>query len=77
LEKRQHFAVVREAPGLGLGEDEPPVGDHVVLPSASRDRFGLEAVGVELGRETRGPLVVAASGWAVVDLDVHAAILRR
>src|SRR4029453_11263552 len=70
------LARLRKAPGLGLREHEPAVGDHVVLPSTSRDRLGLEAVGGELGRETRGPLVVAASGGAVVDLDVHAVILR-
>jgi hypothetical protein len=52
--------------------DEPPVGQDVELTLAARDRQGVETLSAQLGRETRGPLVVAASGRAVVDLDAHA-----
>src|SRR5207248_1370663 len=72
----EDLAVLGEAARLGLREDRPPVGQHVVLTLAARDRLGFETLCVELGRETRGPLVVAASGRAVVDLDAHNSILR-
>src|SRR5581483_4663909 len=52
-----------------LREDERPVGEHVELP-----RFALLHLGVvsrlrELGHETRGPFVVAASDGAVEDAN--------
>jgi hypothetical protein len=54
-----------------LGVDQPLVGEDVELPLAARDRLGVESLSRELGRETRGPFVVAASGRAVADLDAH------
>jgi hypothetical protein len=56
---------------LLLREDELPVGDDVELALLAFDRARVEAVLVELGRETRGPFVVAASDGAVEDLDLH------
>lgn len=54
-----------------LGKDELAVADHVELPVAARERRCRNPARVQLGRETRGPLVVAVSGGAVVDLDGH------
>jgi hypothetical protein len=53
-----------------LGEDAAAVDEDVELAATSgRDlRLDLECIG-ELGRETRGPFVVPASGGAVEDLD--------
>ena len=48
------------------------VRDHVELPLAAGNRLGGETRVVELGHETRSPFVVARSGGAVVDLDLHA-----
>ena len=62
-----------KAPLALLGEDEPPVGDHVVLALGALERFGVVAVPGQLSRETRGSFVVAASDRAVEDLDAHAA----
>ena len=66
-----------EPPRLLLREQEPPVRADIelaVLPG--RDRR-VEAGSLQLGRETRGPLVVAASDGAVEDLDAHAADRTR
>jgi hypothetical protein len=52
-----------------LGEEEPTVGNHVELTVLALARVGIVAVAFELGRETRGPSVVAASDGAVEDLD--------
>jgi hypothetical protein len=54
-----------------LREDECPVRPDVELALATRDRLRVETLAGQLGRETRGPRVVTASGRAVVDLDVH------
>jgi hypothetical protein len=54
-----------------LGVDDPFVGEDVELALATGDRLGVEPLARELGRETRGPFVVAASGRAVADLDAH------
>ena len=62
-----------EAPLSLFGEDEPPVRDHVELALLALDRGSVETFCVQLGRETRGLLVVAASDRAVEDLDAHAA----
>jgi hypothetical protein len=70
-ESGAYLAVLGKATELLLGEDELAVVQDVELPLAARDRAGIEPLGVELGRETRGPAVVAASGGAVVDLDAH------
>jgi AcrR family transcriptional regulator len=54
-----------------LGEDEGPVAQDVELARASRPDGGVESVLRELGRETRGPAVVAASDGAIQNLDAH------
>jgi hypothetical protein len=57
-----------------LGEDEPPVGEHVELALRALDGTRLDSRPLaDLGRETRSPAVVAASDGAVVDLDGHRA----
>jgi hypothetical protein len=65
--------VLWEASGVVLGEDDLAVTDHVELTLFSRNVFRSNPFRLQLGRETRGPLVVAVSGRAVVDLDRHAA----
>jgi hypothetical protein len=71
LQLAEDLAVVGEATLGVLGEDELAVPEDVELPLAAREIPGVESVGVQLGRETRGPLVIARSGGAVVDLDRH------
>ena len=57
-----------------LREDHAAVGDDVELALRAGDDLGhVLGLGVELGRETRGPSVVPRSDGAVVDLDLHAA----
>jgi hypothetical protein len=54
-----------------LREHEVAVCQHVELSRAPcRDRRVEPLLG-ELGRETRGPAVVAASDGAIEDLDTH------
>jgi hypothetical protein len=65
--------VLGEAALLLLREDEPPVGDDVVLALLTLERLGVEALLLQLSRETRGSFVVAASDRAVEDLDAHGA----
>ena len=63
-------------PSFGLlREDEPPVGDHVVLALRALDRLRVVALVDQLSRETRGSFVVAVSDRAVVDLDAHEPIV--
>jgi hypothetical protein len=54
-----------------LGEHRRPVADDVELALRARARRGVEPVLPQLGRETRGPSVVAASDGAEEDLDTH------
>jgi hypothetical protein len=63
--------VLGKAAGLLLGEDELPVAENVELPFAAREVLRGDPIPFQLGHETRGPLVVARSGRAVVDLDSH------
>ena len=64
---------------VGLGEaalfllrvDELAVANYVELARLADDRLSVDAARLQLGRETRGPLVIARSGRAVVDLDRH------
>ncbi len=57
-----------------LREKQLPVCEHVELALLALDGRRLEARPLgDLGRETRGPAVVAVSDGAVVDLDLHAA----
>ena len=60
-----------KAAHLLLGEDEAAVRDDVELALLPADCGRVDPPGSELGRETRGPGVVAASDRAVEDLDVH------
>src|SRR5579884_620399 len=80
-EQRQDLALLREPVQRLLREDERPAVEHVELPLAPGSGRRVEAVAGELGRETRGPTVVAASDRAVKDLDGHvkslAALLLR
>ena len=62
--------MVGEPTLLLLREDELPVLEHVVLAlSAGLDLGVVLRLGVQLGRETRGPLVIAVSDGAVQDAD--------
>jgi hypothetical protein len=64
--------VLREPALLLLGEDQLPVHEHVVLPLRAHLDLGLVLrLGVQLGRETRGPRVVAVSDRAVLDQDAR------
>jgi hypothetical protein len=64
--------VLGETALLLFGEDELPVGDHVVLALRALDLLRVEAALPQLSRETRGSFVIAASDGAVEDLDAHA-----
>ena len=64
--------MLRETALLLLGEDQLTVDEHVVLALAALLDLGVVlSLLVQLGRETRGPLVVAASGRAVLDEDAR------
>jgi hypothetical protein len=65
--------VLREAAFLLLRKDQLPVGDDVELALLSRHGLGVVSGAlIQLGRETRGPAVIAVSDGAVEDLDLHA-----
>jgi hypothetical protein len=69
--------VLREASLLLLREHELPVREDVELPVPALDRVGIGSESLrQLGRETRGPAVVAVSDGAVVDLDAHGESVR-
>jgi hypothetical protein len=56
-----------------LREQQLAVEDDVELAAIPLDRTGVDPRALrDLGRETRGPAVVAASDGAVEDLDGHA-----
>ena len=62
--------MLREATLLLLREDELTVREHVVLALGALFDLGLVlGLVVQLGRETRGPCVVAVSDGAVLDQD--------
>jgi hypothetical protein len=69
-ERSQDLLVLRE-PVLALfREHDFSVDEHVELaPFAFGDLRPVLGVRVDLGRETRGPAVIARSDGAVVDLD--------
>jgi hypothetical protein len=70
-EERADLGVLREPTLLLLREDQLTVGEHVVLAlRALFDRGFVLRLGVQLGRETRGPCVVAFSDGAVLDQDL-------
>jgi hypothetical protein len=54
-----------------LGEDELAVPEDVELAFASGRRACVDPTLSKHGHETRGPGLVAVSGWAVEDLDGH------
>ena len=61
-----------EPPLLLLGEDELTVREHVVLAFGALLDLGLVlGLVVQLGRETRGPCVVAVSDGAVLDQNLR------
>jgi hypothetical protein len=64
--------VLGESPFVLLGEDQLTVREHVVLALRAFLDLGLVlGLGVQLGRETRGPFVVAASDGAVLDQNLR------
>jgi hypothetical protein len=71
-EPGEDLVVLREAPGLLLREDELAVDDDVELAVLARgDGRGGVPRTLDLGGETRRPLVVARSDRAVEDLYLH------
>ena len=71
-EAAEDLVFLREAALLLLREHELTVGEHVELALEPFDEGGGNAGGVQHGRETRGPAVIAPSDGAVVNLDAHA-----
>jgi hypothetical protein len=72
VEELANLGVLREPALLLLREDELTVCQHVVLAlGALLDRCVVLGLVVQLGRETRGPCVVAVSDWAVLDQDLR------
>ena len=71
-EEPDDLAVLGEASLVLLRVDGPSVDDDVELrPRAGCGRRVDAELSCDLGRETRGPCVVPASGGAVEDLDDH------
>lgn len=69
-EQLADLGVLREPAALLLREDHFTVDDDVVLALGALLGNGLVLrLGVQLGRETRGPLVIAVSDGAVKDAD--------
>ena len=69
-EQGAHFGVLWEAALLLLREDDLAVDDDVELALRALLGDGLVLrLGVQLGRETRGPLVIAVSDRAVENAD--------
>ena len=73
VQQRHDLPVVGEPARVSFREDQPPLGEDVELAFAAWYRLGFETLACQLGRETRGPCVVPASGRAVKDLDAHRA----
>jgi hypothetical protein len=67
----QHLVELWEAPCLSLREHEVAVDEHVELTCPACLHLGAVRRPVDLGHETRGPLVIARSGGAVQDPDVR------
>jgi hypothetical protein len=63
------LGVLGEAPRFLLREDDLSIAEHVELAlPAGLELGGVLGLAVQLGRETRGPFVVAVSDRAVEDL---------
>ena len=73
LQQAQNLAVLGPAADALLGEDRLAVAHDVELRLRAPDGRGRDPGRLELGRETRGPCVVAVSDGAVEDLDRHGA----
>ena len=72
-ERGEDLVVLGEAPLALLGEHDLAVDEHVELRLRPLDDLGLRRrARIDLGRETRGPAVIAASDGAVVDFHAHA-----
>ena len=72
IEQLADLRLLGEAPLLLLREDDGAVCEHVELALAALFDLGLVLrLGVQLGRETRGPRVVAVSDRAVLDQDAR------
>jgi len=70
-EQRADFGALGEPTFLLLREDDCAVREHVELAlRAFLDRSLVPRV-VQLGRETRGPRVVAVSDGAILDQDAR------
>jgi hypothetical protein len=71
--------VLGETARLLLREDQIAVPENVELPLLAFLELGLVlGLGVQLGRETRGPFVIAVSDGAVKDAHArHAGNLTR
>jgi len=75
-ERGEHVRELRIPPVTLLGEHQLVVDEDVELAVLALDHLGRGAGAVQLGHETRGPLVVALSDGAVEDADVrHGAML--
>jgi ribosomal protein S18 acetylase RimI-like enzyme len=70
-QQAEDLAVLGEAAELLLREDELAVSEDVELALLAWRCRGAVPGGTQLGRETRGPCVVARSGGAVEDLSGH------
>jgi len=70
-EQAENLVLLGEAAFALLREEELPVPEDVELALLALGGRGGDALVVQDGRETRSPLVVAASDGAVVDLDRH------
>jgi hypothetical protein len=69
-QKSADLCVLREASLLLLREDQLPIPEDVELALLPGLDLGLVlGLGVQLGRETRGPFVVAVSDRAVLNED--------
>ncbi len=68
---REDLCEFRPAPGLLLREGEAPVDEHVELALPALHHLRTVPRPVDLGRETRSPLVVPASDGAVEDAHVR------
>jgi hypothetical protein len=71
LKSGENLARLGKASARLLRKDDVAIANDIELTFVAPDVFGRNTVRVQLGRETRGPLVIASSGRAVVDLDGH------
>jgi hypothetical protein len=77
LQQLEHLAWLGEAVRERLREDDRPVVQDVELAASPLADRRVVSLVLKLGRETRGPFVVAASDGAIENLDAHARKRRR